>query len=78
MQTRHLLQRRLIKRPPSPPAFLAITKEIAFAQVLDPNQPFTGIVKIDLRRAYPVIFQKTRDFDVVTVFFPLQVVLNED
>src|SRR3984893_1366510 len=55
-----------------------MSEEIFLAEVLDPDQTFLGIVKIDFRRANAVRFEKLRDLDVMPVFLTLEIIFYQD
>jgi len=52
--------------------------ESALAKVFDPDQSLGWIVKINPGSANPVGFQKLRDFDVVTILFPVEIVFDQN
>ena len=74
----NLIERRVVKRTADEPVFAAITVEIAFAQVFDPNEALCWIVKINLRHANSMRVEKFRDLDVMPIFFVLQIVFDQD
>ncbi|PYJ68675.1 MAG: hypothetical protein DME76_11570 [Verrucomicrobia bacterium] len=78
VQRGDLIQRRFVKHAAHQPAFLPITVEVALAQVFEPDQAFVRIVKINLRHANSVLPEKVRDGHVMPVFFPLQIVFDQD
>src|SRR6266513_1130541 len=78
MQSRDLIERRLVKRPTNKPALVLIAVKIALPQILDPDKAFRGIVKINFRDSNSMGIEKLRDPDVVPVFFAFQIVLNKD
>ena len=78
MEPGDFIERRLVKRAPHRPAFVAMSEKILLAEVLDPNQTLLRIVKIDLRRANAVRFEKLRDLDVMPVLFALEIIFYQN
>ena len=58
MKLCHFIERGFVKGAPNEPGFVAVAEKIVLAQVLDPDQSFRRIVKINLRRANAVLGQK--------------------
>ena len=50
-----------------------MTVEILLTQVLDPDEAFRFIVKINFRDPDSVDVEKFRDLDVMPIFFALQI-----
>src|SRR5205807_7602278 len=78
MKRRDLIERRFIERTTDEPAFVAVTVEIALAQIFDPDETFRWIVKINSRHPNAVRVEKVGDLHVMPVFFPLQIVFHQD
>src|SRR5436190_3515641 len=78
MKRRDLIERRFVERTTDEPAFVAMTVEIALAQIFDPDETFRWIVKINLRHPNAVRVEKVRDLHVMPVFFALQIVFHQD
>ena len=78
MEPRDFVQGRSIKRAAHQPGILAETEQIALAQVLDPNQTFFGVMKINLRYGNSMFRQKFSDAHVVPVFDALEVVFHQN
>src|SRR4051812_47618630 len=57
---------------------MSVAEQVFLAQILDPDQPFVGIMKINFRCANTVSVEELRDSYVMTVLFSLEVVLNQD
>ena len=78
MKCRDLIERRFVERAADKPTFVAITVEIALAQIFDPDETFRRIMKINPRYANVVRIEKVGDLDVMPVFFALQIVFHQD
>ena len=78
MERGNLIERRFVKRAAHQPALPAIAEKVALAQVLNPDQTFCRVVKVNLWHSNSVCVEKFCDLDVVLIFFPLQIVLNEN
>src|SRR5437868_7305139 len=78
MQLHYLVEGRFVKCAPHDPSLVAIAEQIALAEIFNPNQAFRRIMKINLRRSNFVRLQKLRDFDVVAILFPLEVIFDQD
>src|SRR6266581_6839209 len=78
MERGNLIERRFVKRAAHQPALRAIAEKIALAQVLNPDQTFCRVVKINFRHSNSACVKKSGDLDVVLIFFPLQIVLNQN
>src|ERR1700738_4962331 len=78
MEPGDFIERRFVERAPDRPAFVAMTKKVFLAQVFDPDQTLSRIVKINLRRAKAVGFEKLRDLDVMPVLFALEIIFYQD
>ena len=78
VQSRDLIERRFVERATHEPALMAVTVDVALAQVFEPDQSFVRIVKINLWHANSVRTEKIRDGHVVPVLFSLQIVFDEN
>src|SRR5207244_6426034 len=78
MERGTLIERRFVKRAAHQPALPAIAEKVALAQVLNPDQTFCRVVKINFRHSNSACMKKSGDLDVVLIFFPLQIVLNQN
>ena len=78
MERGNLIKRRFVKRAAHQPALRAIAEKIPLAQVLNPDQTFCRVVKINFRRSNSVCVEKFCDLDIMLIFFPLQIVLNQN
>ncbi len=57
---------------------MPITVEVLRTQVLDPDEAFRFIVKINFGDPDSMELEKFRDFYVMPIFVALQIVLNQD
>src|SRR5438874_11167828 len=67
-----------IKRAAHQPRILSKTEKIILTQVLDPNQSFSGVMKIGFRRGNSMFRQKFSDAHVMPVFGALKVVFHQN
>src|SRR5262249_3938645 len=78
VQRRDLIESQFVERAAHQPGFVAITKEVALTKVLQPDQTFVGVVKVNLWDTNSVLGKKVRYCHIVTVFLPLQIVLYQN
>ncbi len=78
MQTGGLIECGLIERLTHKPTLLAMTPQIDFAQIFDPDETFLRIMKVNFRHANFVFCQKLRDLDVKPVLLPLEIIFYEN
>src|SRR5262245_6358887 len=78
MKFDNFIERRLVKRAADEPVVVPITVEIAHTQILDPDEAFLCIVKINSWGSNSVGIEKFCDLDVMPVFFALQIVFNKN
>src|SRR5438094_10553017 len=78
MELRDLIQSRSIKCAAHQPGILAETEKIALAQVLDPNQSFFDVMKVDFRHGNSILRQKFSDAHVMAVFGTLETVFHQN
>ena len=78
VQPPDLFQGGLVVRASRLPGFVAVAPEITLPQVFHPDQALGLVVEVDFGRAHAECVEHFRYPDVVTILFPLVVVLDQD
>ena len=78
MKFDNFIERGFVKRTADKPTLSPIIVKVPLTQILDPDEAFRCVVKINFRRPDSTGRQKFCDLDVMPIFFALQIVLNQD
>src|SRR4029450_1952137 len=65
MKFDNFIERRFVKRAADEPAVVPITVKVVLTQILDPDEAFRRIAKINFWRPDSMGLQKFRDLDVM-------------
>ena len=78
MQLRDFIQGGLVERAADQPFVIAETEEVGFTKILDPDQAFFWVMKINFRSSNTAGRKKFSDADIVPVFFALEIIFDQD
>src|SRR5205085_1016541 len=78
VQLRDFIKRGLVKGTADHPFVIAKTEEVSFAQVLNPDQAFFWVMKVNSRSSNSAARKEFSDSDIMPVFLALEIIFDQN